>query len=103
MISVVLAITCYTCTPNPPTVSCTTLADLNVTDCDADPTVPSGMADVCSKRLAVAKMGQMNRTMNMFSCGTKVSFDTAQLKNMAFSAKLVKFINVIQVKVLKIS
>ena len=39
----------------------------------------------------------------MFSCGTKVSFDTAQLKNMAFSAKLVKFINVIQVKVLKIS
>ena len=83
-------------------MSCTTLADLNVTDCDADPTVPSGMADVCRKRLAVAKMGRMNQTMNMFSCGTKVSFDPSQLKY-GFSAKLVKFINVIQVKVLKIS
>ncbi|XP_066020578.1 uncharacterized protein [Pocillopora verrucosa] len=77
----VLAITCYTCTPNPPTVSCTTLADLNVTDCDADPTVPSGMADVCSKRLAVAKMGQMNQTMNMFSCGTKSMCQDFQAKS----------------------
>ena len=43
--------------------------------------MPSGMADVCFKVLRVTKMGQMGQmTMNMFSCGMKVSFDPAQLK-----------------------
>ena len=62
-------------------MACTTLGDLNVTDCGADPNIPSGMADVCFKVLRVTKMGQMGQmTMNMFSCGMKVSFDPAQLK-----------------------
>ena len=62
-------------------MACTTLGDLNVTDCDADPNIPSGMADVCFKVLTVVKMGQTGQmTMNMFSCGMKVSFDPAQLK-----------------------
>ena len=47
---------------------------MNVTDCNADPNIPSGMADVCIKVLAEVKMGQMGQmTMNMFSCGMKVS------------------------------
>ena len=55
-------------------MACTTLGDLNVTDCDADPNIQSGMADVCIKVLTVVKMGQMGQmTMNMFSCGMKVS------------------------------
>ena len=70
-------------------MACTTLGDLNVTDCDADPNIPSGMADVCIKVLTVVKMGQIGQigqmTMNMFSCGVKVSFDPAQLKFDFFS------------------
>ena len=55
-------------------MACTTLGDLNVTDCNADPNIPSGMADMCFKVLAEVKMGQMGQmTMNMFSCGMKVS------------------------------
>nr|XP_058941392.1 uncharacterized protein LOC131769666 isoform X3 [Pocillopora verrucosa] len=78
----VLAITCYTCTPNPPTVACTTLGDLNVTDCDADPNIPSGMADVCFKVLIVAKMGQMAQmTTNMFGCGMKSMCQDLQAKS----------------------
>ena len=76
-----MAITCYTCTPNPPTLACTTAGDLNVTDCDADPNIPSGMANVCTKVLTVLKMGllgQMN--VNAFGCGMKVSFEFAQFK-----------------------
>lgn len=67
-------------------MACTTLGDLNVTDCDADPNIPSGMADVCFKVLIVVKMGQMAQmTTNMFGCGMKVSFDPAQLKFGFFS------------------
>ncbi|CAH3118632.1 unnamed protein product [Pocillopora meandrina] len=77
----VLAITCYTCTPNPPTVACTTLGDLNVTDCDADPNIPSGMADVCFKVLTVTKMGQIAQmTSNVFSCGMKSMCQDLQAK-----------------------
>ena len=76
-------------------MACTTLGDLNVTDCDADPNIPSGMADVCFKALIVAKMGQVAQmTANWFSCVRKVSFDPAQLK-CGFLAKLVKLTNII--------
>lgn len=78
----VLAITCYTCTPNPPADACTTLGDLNVTDCDADRNITSGMADVCIKVLTVVKMGQMGQmTMNMFSCGMKSMCQDLQAKS----------------------
>ena len=61
-------------------MACTTLGDLNVTNCDADP-AKLGMAYVCFKLLSVVKYGQMGQlTTNLFSCGTKVSFDPAQLK-----------------------
>ena len=67
-------------------MACTTLGDLNVTDCDADPNIQSGMADVCIKVLTVTKMGQMGQmTSNVFNCGMKVSFDPAQLKFGFFS------------------
>ena len=67
-------------------MACTTLGDLNVTDCDADRNITSGMADVCIKVLTVVKMGQMGQmTTNMFDCGMKVSFDPVQLKFDFFS------------------
>ncbi|XP_022800022.1 uncharacterized protein LOC111337898 isoform X1 [Stylophora pistillata] len=79
--NMVMAITCYTCTPNPPTLACTTAGDLNVTDCDADPNIPSGMANVCTKVLAVVKMGQMGQlNANMFGCGMKAMCQDSQAK-----------------------
>ncbi|XP_066030202.1 uncharacterized protein [Pocillopora verrucosa] len=72
--NIVLAITCNTCTPNPPTVLCTKPGDLNVTDCDAD-------YDVCIKKLAVAKRGQMKQTRSMFRCGMKAECQDLQAKS----------------------
>lgn len=72
LLNVVLAITCYTCTPDPPTMSCLALGDLNVTDCDADPTIPQGMADTCTRTIQVVKIGEgAQMKLNAFSCMMK--------------------------------
>jgi len=66
----VLAISCYQCTPQPPDTMCTS-GNINITDCD-NLGAAKGLYDACGKVNVEMSMGEQTLTMNAMACMMKV-------------------------------